>query len=133
MAIVVADLAACERFYRNTLGLRVVARHAFTNGQPRSVWLDLGGSVLMLERAQPAGEGAVMPASFTQRGGLKVLALKIDADDKAAWAAQLNVYRQTDHTLYVRDPEGNVIGLSHYPLPSTGSAPDEGNEGDQCA
>ena len=40
--------------------------------------------------------------------------------EREAWIAKLAqagypVYQQTEHTIYVRDPEGNRIGLSHWP------------------
>jgi glyoxylase I family protein len=99
LAVKVADLPAAERFYASLLGLPVLRRWPAADGQgERSLWLDLGGGAfLALERAASAA------------------ALKRDA-----WAAHLAaaghpVYQQTDYTLYARDPEGNRVGLSHWP------------------
>ena len=49
------DLAQLERFYVHALGLAVVRRN-----EERSVWLDAGGSLVMLELAEP---GEASPAA----------------------------------------------------------------------
>ena len=114
LAIKVRDLAACERFYREELGLPLLQRHADDSGRPRSVWLDLGGgAILMLERA---GAGATDDRFFSDDApGLHLFALRIDRADRARLAARLSVVAETKYTIYVRDPEGNRIGLSHFP------------------
>lgn len=109
VAIQVHDLERSRTFYVDVLGLREL-------GRPRdgAVWLDCAGAVLMLERA----DGAPVADEFrTQRAGLHLLALAITPDERAAWEARLAalgaaVIERTAHTLYVRDPEGNRIGLS---------------------
>lgn len=102
LAIAVRDLDAAEKFYSGVLGLPVMSR------QPgKSVWLDLGGAILMLER----GAGGA---------GTHVLALRIAREQRAAWAAKLSVEGQTAYTIYTRDPDGNRVGLSHYPDPAEG-------------
>ena len=115
VAIKVVDLPRAETFYGGLLGLPVLRRWPMADGSERSLWLDLGaGSFLALERAEvdaePKDEGSA---------GMHLLALKIDRSDRAAWlgklaAANCPVYQQTDYTLYVRDPEGNRVGLSHW-------------------
>jgi len=109
VAIKVRDLAACEAFYTNQLGLALLARH------PHSVWLDLGGgAILMLEQ----GEGGPDTAPLADAAaGLHLLALRIARTDRDEWSRRLAVADTTAYTLYVRDPEGNRIGLSHYPDP----------------
>jgi catechol 2,3-dioxygenase-like lactoylglutathione lyase family enzyme len=111
IAIKVADLRACERFYTDELGLRKQSE------QPgRSVWLELGeGVLLMLEQ----GEGTADAGPLEDRAcGLHLVALRIARADRVAWAARLQVAGATAYTLYVRDPEGNRIGLSHWPEPA---------------
>ena len=50
-----ADPGLVAAFYRDLLGLREIARHHEADGSLRSVWLDLGGPVLMVERGgEPA-------------------------------------------------------------------------------
>lgn len=121
LAIQCADLAACERFYRDVLGLPVLKRWPREEGGDRSVWLALGEGAappfLALERAGAAAE----PRPFVDgRAGLHLVALSIPAGERAAWEDRLArlgvpVVHRTRHTLYVLDPEGNRVGLSHYP------------------
>jgi len=117
VAVKVADLARAESFYVQVLGLPVLKRWQSADGQAeRSLWLDLGrGAFLALERANDAGSGEAEGSS-----GLHLLALAIARCEREAWEAKLMqagfpVYQRTDYTLYVHDPEGNRIGLSHWP------------------
>ncbi len=122
LAIKVRDLTAAEAFYRGILGLSLLRRWPADDGQgDRSVWLGLGaGAFLALERAALAREPLA-----EDDPGLHMVALRIEPDERQAWierlaAAGVPLYRQTDFTLYVRDPEGNRIGLSHWPQASAG-------------
>lgn len=118
VAIQCADLAACERFYVEVLGLPVRRRWPAEGGGDRSVWLGLGGEAfLALERAglppQPSPWRAPQP-------GYHLVALRIGPSERGAWEARLAaagvpVAHRTRWTLYVRDPEGNRVGLSHHP------------------
>ncbi len=116
LAIQVTDLPRAERFYCDVLGLAVRQRWAWDDGRPgeRSLWLSLGPGFLALEACdQPAS-----PREFRDpQAGLHLLAIGIRAQDRAAWEARLGVaiVHRTKFTLYVRDPEGNRIGLSHHP------------------
>jgi catechol 2,3-dioxygenase-like lactoylglutathione lyase family enzyme len=99
------DLPRLERFYAGTLGLPVVRRD---DGRG-SVWLDAGGTVLMLERA--TREEPSVPA-----GTRELVAFAVD--DKEAWRARLVVEDETAHTLYFRDPDGRRIAVSDVALSS---------------
>jgi catechol 2,3-dioxygenase-like lactoylglutathione lyase family enzyme len=122
LAIQCADLAACERFYCDVLGLPVMKRWPAADGGERSLWLSLGDGFIALERASdPAAAGPWHEG----RAGLHLLALRIDASRRAEWEARLAargvpVVHRTAFTVYVRDPEGNRVGLSHYPDASEG-------------
>jgi catechol-2,3-dioxygenase len=108
VALKVRDLASCERFYCHELGLPVLERKG-----EGAVWLDAGaGAILMLEQGIGGPDSA--PLSDPS-AGLHLLAFRIPASERAAWAARLPICGATEYTLYVRDPEGNRIGLSHYP------------------
>jgi len=118
LAIQCADLAACERFYVEVLGLPVLRRWPAEGGGDRSVWLSLGGGAfLALERAARSPR----PAAWrSPEAGLHLVALRIEAAERAAWEARLAaagvpVIDRSAFTLYLRDPEGNRIGLSHHP------------------
>jgi glyoxylase I family protein len=119
LAILVRDLPRVEAFYRELLGLPVVRR----DGE-RSVWLDLGDEAFL------ALECASSPSASSpddEATGLHLLALRIGRAERAAWEARfqearVGVYRRTAFTIYVRDPEGNRVGLSHWPDASTDEA-----------
>jgi glyoxylase I family protein len=121
LAIQVRDLAATERFYREVLGLAIIKRWPARDGAAeRSVWLDVGdGAFLALERVA-GGATAVKDAARAERPGLHLVALRIERAARGAWAQRLAaagvaVEARTAYTLYVRDPEGNRVGLSHWP------------------
>ncbi len=117
VAIQCRDLGACERFYREVLGLAVLRRWPRDGGGDRSVWLALEDGFLALERAdeEPA------PGPWRDgKAGLHLLALRIAPGERRAWEARLEacgvpVVHRTRWTIYVRDPEGNRVGLSHHP------------------
>jgi catechol 2,3-dioxygenase-like lactoylglutathione lyase family enzyme len=123
LAIQVRDLAAVEAFYATTLGLKVAKRWPAKDGAgERSVWLDVGdgeGSFIALERVA-GGPAAVDDAARGERPGLHLVALRIERGARDEWerrftAAGVAVEARTAYTLYVRDPEGNRVGLSHWP------------------
>lgn len=120
LAVVVADLERAERFYGGVLGLPVLRRWDDEVGRARSVWLELGaGAFLAVEKGDapsttPAGpRGAAAP-------GWHCVALAIDRGAREDWRRRLAeaghpVERETVFTLYARDPEGNLVALSHWP------------------
>lgn len=126
VAIQCADLESCERFYRDVLELPVLRRWPRPGGGDRSVWLSVGEGFLALERA----DGSCPPAAGEPQGeapwrdgapGPRVVALGIAPGERAAWEARLAargvpVAHRTRFTIYLRDPEGNRIGLSHWPF-----------------
>ena len=109
IAIVVSDVAQATTFYRDVLGLKFL----FSAG-PNLAFLDAGGVRLML--TQPEGNGEV--------GKNSLLYFKA-ADLAATHAAILGrgaknehaprmIAKMPDHELwmaFVRDPDGNVIGM----------------------
>jgi glyoxylase I family protein len=121
LAVQCSDLEACERFYREVLGLQVLRRwpRAGPGGGDRSVWLAVGDGegFLALERAD------VPPAPRPWRdgrAGLHLVALRIGPEERACWEARLaaagvEVVHRTRWTIYFLDPEGNRIGLTHHP------------------
>jgi glyoxylase I family protein len=128
LAIQVRDLAVCERFYREVLGLSVLRRWPAQTGdgaEDRSVWLDLGaGAFLALEVSTPQASrddsGAPAKAARSEGPGLFFFALGIGRGERSIWeqrlgAAGVTIVHRTAYTLYFHDPEGNRLGLSHYP------------------
>jgi catechol 2,3-dioxygenase-like lactoylglutathione lyase family enzyme len=123
VAVQVRDVERVAAFYRDALGLPEVARFLFEDGRLRSVWLaaraggdgDLSGGFIAVERAADARPPGTL--------GFSMVALRIDpaareATEAALAAKEIPVEKRTDWTLYVRDPEGNLVGLSHHPHPA---------------
>ena len=120
VALKVQELARAERFFAQTLGLAVLRRWPASDGQgERSRWLDLGaGAFLALEKS--SSEAGPLAADGP---GLHLLALRIERAERQEWIDRLAkagvpLYEQTAFTIYCRDPEGNRIGLSHWPDPA---------------
>ena len=117
LALQCQDLPRCEAFYREVLGLPVVRRWPHEDGQDRSVWLKVGDGFLALERADRPPDA---PPWRDGRAGLHLVALRIPAAERRRWEERLagrgvEVVHRTRWTIYLRDPEGNRIGLSHHP------------------
>ncbi len=108
LALRVADVERARAFYADLLGLAELRRFEEA-GFLRSLWLKAGDTVLMLER-RLRGAG---PAE----GSGHLLAFPVD--DLQAWgerlaAAGIAVEDRSEHTLYVRDPDGHRVGLSDF-------------------
>ncbi len=109
LAFRTGDLARLEGFYVEALGLAVIRRN-----EARSVWLDAGGTLVMLEQ-RDEDEAPVAPSQ-------ELVAFAVGPDTRAIVegrlaAAGLALEARTEFTLYVRDPDGRRIGLSSYPVP----------------
>ena len=130
VAIAVRDLVAVEAFYTGVLALPVLRRWPMpgqvtgNDDRDRSVWCDLGGGAfLALERAEDGEAGRERPPGERAEGYL-MMALRITRAARADWERRLAtagvaVVHRTAYTLYVADPEGNRVGLSHWPEPAT--------------
>ena len=120
LAVVTADLARSERFYAGVLGLPVTRRWDDASGRPRAVWLDLGGGTfLALERAEERAD-LEAPQRADAAPGWHCVALRIAPSARQPWRRRLmeaghRIERESDFTLYVRDPDGQLVGLSHWP------------------
>ncbi len=109
LALLTPEPAALAAFYRDTLGLPQTRVQVDADGV-RSVWLDLDGTILMVERgARREGHGA----------GLDGLIFSVEPGSAAHWRARLGerVIGRTAFTIYARDPDGNRFGVSSYPEP----------------
>jgi catechol-2,3-dioxygenase len=114
LALNVSELGACERFYREVLGLRVAWRP-----DAESVYLTNGDDNLALHRA-PIGRPAP-----PQR--LDHIGFALESEDAVdAWHAFLTgrgvpivaaprTHRDGSRSLYCQDPDGNTVQLLYEP------------------
>ena len=120
LALLVNDLEASENFYREVLGLEEEKRWFENDGKTlRSIWLRTGdNSRLMLERATSTENRRSEGAS-----GWHLFALQIEASKREAWRDYLSsqgigISQESSYSLYIEDPEGNKVALSHWPHPA---------------
>jgi glyoxylase I family protein len=109
VALRTGDLPRLEAFYVDVLGLSVTKRQG-----ERSVWLDAGGTIVMLEARDAPGEPGV------PEGTKELVAFAIEPGARAHYGERLSragvaIEAETPSTLYVRDPDGRRVGLSAYP------------------
>jgi len=117
LALGTKDVERLAHFYIDVLELREVTRHLHADGSLRSVWLDLGGSLLMIE---PTNEPPRMVVGVG--AGPFLIALAVSTKERAAFEGRLEaagsvIEARSEFTSYARDPDGNRIALSAYPLP----------------
>ena len=120
-ALYCPDLDEAERFYRDVLGLAVIARHV-----GRHVFLRCGEGVVLLfdprATADPATVIGVPPIPRHGAHGPGHLAFRVPERDIDRWRAYLTAARipietevrwpQGGYSLYLRDPAGNSIELA---------------------
>ena len=116
LALGTQDVARLARFYRDVLELPELTRHLHTDGTLRSVWLDLGGPVLMLEATQEAPRVVIGVGSGPFLIALSVAPALRPAFEARLQAAGSEIESRTEWTSYARDPDGNRIALSSYTL-----------------
>lgn len=120
VAVGTRDVGALAAFYCALLQIDEAKRHLDEQGNLRSVWLDLAGTLLMIERAAP---GAVRPAVTGVGLGAFLLAFRANPDERRAFEARAEalgarVESRSDYTSYLRDPDGNRIAVSEYEVTS---------------
>ncbi len=110
VAVQARDVERLAAFYLEVLGLPELTRYLRDDGSLRSIWVGVGGEgFLAIEAA------ASLEAAGTL--GFSMVALRIAPADRVALETKLakHIERHSKWTLYVRDPEGNLVGLSHHP------------------
>ncbi|MEZ4273199.1 MAG: VOC family protein [Myxococcota bacterium] len=117
IALLARSFEQTVSFYSDILGLSEARRWHTPDGQVRSIWFALaGGAFLMVERADLG-----VKRGEVRGGGWFVVSLQIAPTEREAWRRHLsqqhiNIIRETAYTLFVEDPEGNRIGLTHWPV-----------------
>lgn len=105
------------RFYRELFGLSEAARHHGSDGALRSIWLDLGGTLLMIERSSSETRHVEGVGQ-----GLFLMAFRVSPAERSMLERELEsrghvIESRTAYSSYSRDPDGNRIAISHYPEP----------------
>ena len=116
VALGTQDVARLARFYVDVLELREVKRHLHADGRLRSVWLDLGGPILMLEASEEAPRVVIGVGAGPFLIALSVAPARRDAVEERLRSAGCAIESRTEWTSYTRDPDGNRIAFSSYPL-----------------
>ncbi|MCG3172146.1 MAG: hypothetical protein GMKNLPBB_00291 [Myxococcota bacterium] len=103
-------------FYRQAFGLKELATHRHSGGAIRSIWLDLDGIVLMIESSE-----TIRPYVHGPDSGWFLTAFAIRPEEREVFEQRLAaldcpVEGRTDWTSYFRDPDGNRIAVSYYPV-----------------
>jgi methylmalonyl-CoA/ethylmalonyl-CoA epimerase len=109
IALTMTDVAAALIFYRDTLGLRLL----FSAG-PDLAFLEAGGVRLMLTTPRGHGEPGKNSALYFRVQDLAATYAAVVARGAAPERAPALTARLPDHELwmaFVRDPEGNLVGL----------------------
>jgi glyoxylase I family protein len=118
LALQAADVERVAAFYREVLDLPELYRYLHDDGTLRSIWLgvtqgqsEARGGFLAIEAHLPGAQGTV---------GLSMVAFRISRGQREEAVAHLKasgvpIEKETGWTLYFRDPEGNLVGLSHHP------------------
>ena len=121
IALGARDVEALGAFYREAFSLLEITRHLDAKGELRSIWLSLGGAILMIERTHDTARhvDGVGAGPFLLAFSVSQLAHAAREDALAQMGAP--TVDRTAMTTYHRDPEGNRIALSHYPLPQGGA------------
>jgi catechol 2,3-dioxygenase-like lactoylglutathione lyase family enzyme len=115
VALGARDVEAVAAFYRDVLALPERARHRYDDGALRSVWLDAGGTILMIEHthAPPREVHGVGSGPF-------LLAVAVAPSERQQLEERLAgagapIEDRTAFSSYARDPEGNRVAISHWP------------------
>lgn len=117
IALGARDPGALSDFYSDVFDLDELSRHEDARGELRSVWLDLGGAILMIERTRRS-----RPRVEELDAGVFLLAFDVEPARRDAMISRLEqagaaIESETEFTTYARDPEGNRVAISHYPEP----------------
>lgn len=120
IAVGSADVSRLAQFYRDVFGLVERARHLHPDGSVRSIWLDLGSTLLMIEHSQQAAR----PVDGVGAGPF-LLAFRVSPAERERLELELGsrgqpIESRTTYTSYSRDLDGNRVAISHYPDPGAG-------------
>src|SRR4051812_11285629 len=115
LALGTSQVESLARFYRELFGLAESARHLSSDGTVRSIWLDLGGALLMIERTSSETRHVDGVGK-----GLFLIAFRVSPAERSRLERELEIRgheieSRSAYSSYSRDPDGNRIAISHYP------------------
>lgn len=125
VALGAEDVRLVAEFYSQAFDLPTVKEHLYDDGALRSIWLKTGDTLLMIEHvaderaSEPDGEH---PRWVRHLGrGPFLLAFSVSPSEAFEVEERLIslgavIESRTEHSAYARDPEGNRIAISHFPL-----------------
>lgn len=122
VAIFATDVERVAAFYCEVLGLPELARYHHPDGRLRSIWVGAraGGEsadgFLAIESIEAVEHFGGAPGRGFAMVALAIASAARDEVRDALVARGLLIERETEFSLYVRDPEGNLVGLSHHPV-----------------
>lgn len=115
VALGTPEVEELAQFYRELFGLAENARQLDAQGRLRSIWLDLGGALLMIERTdrpprrvEGVGRGPFLIAFRVARAERERLERELERRGHA-------IESRTVFSTYSRDPDGNRLAISHHP------------------
>ena len=119
LALGARDVEALAQFYQSLFGLPHLKTHHNAQGEIRSIWLDLAPGILMIEKSEH--EFAPLPPMTLGKGPF-LIAFAIQENNRDTFLSDLakrglKLEGQTNHTLYLRDPEYNRVAVSWHPGP----------------
>ncbi len=119
VAVQVHDVARVAAFYVEMLKLPELQRFHRDDGSLRSIWVGTSNQPGLAAQPFIAIEG-IRPQTPEGALGYSMVALRIDPQQRRSIVEELSrrglsIERETAWTMYVRDPEGNLVGLSHHP------------------
>ncbi|MBM9502599.1 VOC family protein [Leptospira sp. 201903071] len=104
IAIGTPNVKTLSAFYETLPGLKKIKDHRNEDKSLRSVWFQTGETILMLE-------------SDSTAKGPKALIFSSSSLEPSTINGLPKWIQETEYTKYIRDPDGNLIGYSSYPLP----------------
>ncbi len=120
IAVTVRDVTAAVHFYRDALGLSSL----FSAG-PNLAFLAAGSVRILLTTPQGHGQPGANSVLYFRASDIEADYAAACARGAAAERAPQLTARMSDHELwigFVRDPDGNLVGLmAEKPLATTGS------------
>ncbi|MGM0554746.1 MAG: VOC family protein [Myxococcota bacterium] len=115
LAIGSSNVERLASFYREIFSLPELERYTYADGSLRSIWLDVNGTILMIEHTREAPRSVDGVASGPFLLAFRIIEENFDAFLTTLQENRIEIEDQTEHTSYFRDPEGNRLAVSHYP------------------